>query len=173
MFKPNVHKKIIFLDIDGVLNNYASMAESIELDSRCVILLRQIVEATDAVIVLSSTWRILYSKEVLEGMFQVTGFPYINIIDITPNHDNHSRGYEIQKWMEAHPGDYTYVILDDDTDMLEEQLPFFHNTYCGTGLITRHIGGIIESLNTGEPIKDDSTPTTLDELYASSLDVHK
>ena len=54
--------KIIFLDIDGVLNSKAydskrDWNKQTNIDETRLPLIKQIVEATDAKIVLTSTWR--------------------------------------------------------------------------------------------------------------------
>ena len=47
--------KVLFLDVDGVLNRCGKSAQGLEEDK--VALLKQIVAATGCRIVLSSTWR--------------------------------------------------------------------------------------------------------------------
>jgi predicted mannosyl-3-phosphoglycerate phosphatase (HAD superfamily) len=49
--------KIIFLDIDGVLNNYNTLGEGLNWESNAVKILKRIIKETGAKVVLSSTWR--------------------------------------------------------------------------------------------------------------------
>ena len=52
------------------------------------------------------------------------------VIDITTNNpkfDFH-RGKEIDLYLSEHPKVSKYVIIDDDTDMMEYQMPFFVRT---------------------------------------------
>lgn len=54
--------KVIFLDIDGVLNSRTydrkrNWNEQTDIDETRLPLIKEIVDATDAKIVLSSTWR--------------------------------------------------------------------------------------------------------------------
>ena len=131
--------KIIFLDIDGVLNHEAFYKERFEkryedgaieypyseIDPKSVANLNSLIEDTGAKVVISSTWRnsgLEYCKDVLE----FHGFKG-DIIDITPNLRGSDclRGNEILKWVRTNHklvGDYynftEYVILDDDSDML-------------------------------------------------------
>lgn len=132
--------KIIFLDIDGVLNhenfyedrfiNEQNNESKIpypysEIDPKCVKYLNQLISETGAKVVISSTWRksgLEYCKDVLE----YHGFEG-EIIDITPNlrSENCLRGNEILTWMQknesiigSHYNFTEYVILDDDSDML-------------------------------------------------------
>ena len=66
--------KVIFLDIDGVLNTEQTFIDihnewkvtgnrRIEIDEFRVQFLKRIVEETNAKIVLSSSWKIFYKKE--------------------------------------------------------------------------------------------------------------
>ena len=54
--------KIIFLDIDGVLNYYGSKI----FDTHCVDKLRHIIKETNAKIVLISTWKVCLNKKVFD-----------------------------------------------------------------------------------------------------------
>ena len=58
--------KVIFLDVDGVLNTKYSKSRCgrfIGIDKDKVAQLKRIVDETDAEIVLSSTWRLGYNKD--------------------------------------------------------------------------------------------------------------
>jgi hypothetical protein len=130
--------KIIFLDIDGVLNHEAFYKERFEkryeegamphphseIDPKSVENLNTLIKETDAKVVISSTWRhsgLEYCKDVLE----FHGFNG-EIIDITPSHQSRFRGLEILDWVKTNEKligeryfNFTeYVILDDDSDML-------------------------------------------------------
>lgn len=137
--------RLIFLDIDGVLNgeNYYNriIDEGVDLsdilnnfDKEAIKILYRIVETTKAKIVISSTWRFQENiKEILENV----GFNLDDIVGGTPRL-RAPRGYEIQKWLmdnkDKLDNDLTYVILDDDSDMLDEQLHNFIRTSGRTGL---------------------------------------
>jgi hypothetical protein len=144
--------KIIFLDIDGVLNNRASLAEGIHILNEKCQLIGRIVDATEAQIVISSTWRMGMLIETLNIMLWKTGGPYNAIIAATPviNPDN-IRGEEIQAWMDGakeRGKDIShYIIIDDDSDMLPEQMEFFIKTDMRTGLTTKAALQAIEILN--------------------------
>lgn len=121
--------KIIFLDIDGVLNvipheydQYGSLFHK-QFENN----LRNIIEKTDAKIVISSTWR-KSGLHVMKSMWMHRGLAG-EIIDCTPqiyyNHNKVVRGHEIQEWLNKNPQVTSYVILDDDKDMLTYQLENF------------------------------------------------
>lgn len=73
---------------------------------------------------MSSSWR---TDSSLGKIFEAAG---INgrIYDITPLSKERHRGLEIQKWLNMQTEPYNYVILDDDSDMLDKQLPYFIQT---------------------------------------------
>lgn len=137
--------RLIFLDIDGVLNgeNYYNriIDEGVDLsdilnnfDKNAIKILYRIVETTKAKIVISSTWR--FQENIKEILVDV-GFNLDDIVGSTPRLRT-SRGYEIQKWLmdnkDKLDNDLTYVIFDDDSDMLDEQLCNFIKTSRWTGL---------------------------------------
>lgn len=113
--------KIIFLDVDGVLNS-AQDGYSIRLrtDSHLK-LLQRIVQETGAKLVLSSSWRIGFtpvSKNLL-ARFREYG---LELMDCTPELSGSCRGDEICQWLTDNSYDYNienFVILDDEADMAE------------------------------------------------------
>jgi hypothetical protein len=64
--------KIVFLDIDGVLNHTACKVKAPSgfcfVDDKCIVRLKRIIEKTDAKVVLASTWRRGYF-DLLEGKY--------------------------------------------------------------------------------------------------------
>ena len=76
--------KIIFLDIDGVLNSESYFKNKIAgvIDPECVRRLNRIIKETDADIVISSSWKLSPSSVYAE--FNDVGIEG-NIIGMTPN----------------------------------------------------------------------------------------
>ena len=117
-------RKIIFLDIDGVLSprwwnsdkqsdNYGCL-----FDAKAVANLAKIVEETDAEIVISSSWKDMGLVE-LQNMWRDRDLPG-KIVDITPDYMSdelllkedsadmdylYERGSEIQGWLLLHGDD--------------------------------------------------------------------
>jgi len=149
--------KVLFLDIDGVLNSYQSatfwhnkrdqnkwenelyeawkgtLKEYLALEF-CPIALSNLEELCrrlpDLKIVVSSTWRLGETVESLKKIFSISSFISNAIIDVTPRLMCNSdyapvRGDEIKAWLNKHPDVTNYVIIDDDSDMLEIQKPHF------------------------------------------------
>ena len=128
--------KILFLDIDGVLNSekYYQKGKTnlsyplCDIDPEAVKLVNKIVEKTGCKIVLSSSWRI-NGLEECNNIFEKVGLP--KIYDITPIHlVRGCRGEEIQEWLDTHKIE-SYVIVDDDNDMLPNQIFVQTNDYEG------------------------------------------
>ncbi len=118
--------RVIFLDIDGVLNVYPQGRDEYGalFHNHFVDNLKSIIDATQAKIVISSTWR--YSGlRVMQEMWEMRDLPG-EVIDITEVlHIN--RGEEIAEWLRCNQVD-SYVILDDDDDMNSEQMINFVKT---------------------------------------------
>lgn len=150
--------KILFLDVDGVLNgekdfaNIAFTGEPDPLNPGSCLLLREVLNATGAFVVLSSTWRkddgFLEDQGITTGWKKLLQKGVLTWQDLgqtlefaynfkTPILRSGHRGEEIQAWMD-HWGEQVnlerFAIVDDGSDMLEEQLPFFVKTEFRTGL---------------------------------------
>lgn len=115
--------KVIFLDVDGVLNDAATDEKSIcgfiGIDDTMVMNLKHIVDNTDATIILTSTWKSEWEKnpdhcdldgEYLNGKLNAHG---IHIHDKTVDKIK-DRGHGIRRYLEAHPEVEHWVVLDDD-----------------------------------------------------------
>lgn len=148
--------KLIFLDIDGVLNHEESYRSGHckydlthgyqKFDPTSKQLLNQLINQTNADIVISSTWR----SDGLERMQEIWELEQMSgkIVGITPHlHIQHygsaPRGCEIEKYLKDigcyhinwskeeqqkvidKSGIENYVIIDDDSDMLYGQRHHF------------------------------------------------
>lgn len=114
--------KVIFLDIDGVLNTppLAALREDAALCPERVARLEELCARTGAVLVLSSTWRRLYGLSDIRGWLVEKGLSRGRLIDRTPVLPGRYRGEEIAAWLESvGPRVKTFVILDDDADMAD------------------------------------------------------
>lgn len=149
--------KIIFLDVDGVLNNSSwatrmwnegvrVYAEDM-LEDRAIRLLKQIVDATGASVVITSTWR--NSAAQMTHLLDQLAYFSIRPIAVTPRL-NKERGDEISAWMQRYDGYIeSYVILDDDSDM-GEHMDHLVQTSFKYGLQHEHVKRAIEILNGGD-----------------------
>ncbi len=150
--------KIIFLDIDGVINPWRTPEKDssgrfgrVALDN-----FKQILDAVpDVLIVITSTWRLQLSLSELQAIFNEAGIPPGRILDVAPDlrrtegmirHDA-GRNEEIQAWLDSHPPVEKFAILDD---VHEEQIEGFEEHFFQTvfeeGLTHEHTLKIIDHL---------------------------
>ncbi|MCD8326435.1 MAG: hypothetical protein LUC90_07065, partial [Lachnospiraceae bacterium] len=118
--------KVLFLDVDGVLNDYGTTTRTSDhwpfVDDEKVARLRKIIDETGAKIVLSSDWR--EERDIpcrnisyLELVEKLKAFG-LEIFDYTPEYGyRSSRGREIAGWLEGRDDVESFVILDDRRDM--------------------------------------------------------
>lgn len=130
--------KVIFLDFDGVLNN-AEYRNSVPnyysnfIDESRMPFLKQIIEETGAVIVLTTTWRMYWDKcefqvsedtQKINNIFDKYG---LTIYSKTDTFDE-NRNFEISLWLCRNEVE-NYVILDDiDFRWSEENRKHFVKT---------------------------------------------
>jgi hypothetical protein len=137
-------KRIIFLDFDGVLTVRETRFNTGH--PNCVAALNRIIEATDADIVVSSTWRSMGIATCIGNLrrWGVRG----EVVGLTPHHPGGFRGAEIQEWLDSHGKHVaSFVILDDDQDMGETLMPKLVKTTCATGLCMEDAEKAIALLN--------------------------
>jgi 3-deoxy-D-manno-octulosonate 8-phosphate phosphatase KdsC-like HAD superfamily phosphatase len=158
--------KVIFLDVDGVLNSYEWLYSNPKigktrnhLDDNAVEVLSKIVKSSKAKIVLSSSWRTI--PENTEPMLQLKEkFQKLNlsIFDRTGRSPKKkSRGWEIREWIKKNSKIYnitSFVIIDDDSfDIVNHKktlLPYYVKTSFKDGLKESHIPKILHVLNGGK-----------------------
>ncbi|CAN5571403.1 hypothetical protein BH10PSE14_BH10PSE14_06130 [soil metagenome] len=149
--------RILFLDIDGVLmceEEYrAGGGVKNQFPGKRAPLILDVCRRAGAVIVVSSTWR--HGNDTRD-LFISHGFP-LHSDWRTPLNERTTagglllgelRGHEIKHWLDAHPEVESYAIIDDDSDMLPEQLPWFCKTTFPEGVTADHVDILVEMLNT-------------------------
>ena len=158
--------KIIFLDIDGVLCNMASITAGYKSRSApeqdpygphadCVAALNHIIENTGALIVVSSTWRSAGLAKMRDTLkrWGVNGI----VVGITPRLTGRDRevwsyaerGEEVRRWLSAY-GEQSiesFVILDDDSDFSGKVKQRLIRTDMQYGLTMAHAERAIAMLN--------------------------
>lgn len=153
--------KVIFLDFDGVLNSTKydrerDMTLNTNIDESRLPLLKQIVEATKAKIVLSTSWRRHWNKNAndcddvglwINAVFAKHG---LEIYGKTPQlHFGTGRKAEVLSWLEFPPETVeSFVILDDYALGWEELGERLVKTspYIGRGLEKEHVEKAIKIL---------------------------
>jgi len=126
---PGYGRKVIFLDIDGVLNTDQLCEDSgrshshplfspiQHLSTELVTALYEVVEATDSDVVISSTWRKTYNIQCLRAFLWGCGFKCTDrIIGTTRSFKDLLRHHEIADWLQsrgqARPK--SFIIVDDN-----------------------------------------------------------
>ena len=112
---------VIFLDIDGVLNSEATPNPRkfpYIVDARLLAIFEDLVTRTEAKVVLSSSWR---TDPVGLLAANYYGVPFT---DVCPDLPGVSRCEEMLQWLSAHQEVHRYVVIDDESDCLDD-LPLF------------------------------------------------
>ena len=176
-------QRVLFCDVDGVLNDFdwfksdhyqylkrhtplkngdlkdnrgqfCKCYGALHLNPMSIVLLNEIIQQTGCKVVISSTWRRIFTLEEIVGMLVDRGLQktYVsNFIGMTPILDQQAgplftapvRGNEIQAWMESHGVKQNQVcILDDDADMVH----LSHRLVRVMGLNTENTEAVIKML---------------------------
>lgn len=133
--------KVLFLDIDGVVNKQDNFNPAIKnnlypIDSYCAFLVGRIQLQTGCDVVLSSSWRshpegVQNVSERVVRLLDKTGYhKWDGVIRHARGRDwpHELRGDEINDWLAKHPEVDKYAILDDDSDFYDDQ-PLFKTTF--------------------------------------------
>jgi len=162
---------IYFLDIDGVFNcqlhyhssqfkDYRDAKKTLkkqvkkkqierleyyksQICTERVEMFNALCKETNALVVISSTWRMGKTVEELQEIMDYCGATF-KIIDKTGRSDLRVRGPEIQEWLRKNINEeehgcmyfdfFKYAIIDDDSDMNLNQSPHFFQTDNYSGL---------------------------------------
>ncbi|MFZ0524534.1 MAG: HAD domain-containing protein [Xanthobacteraceae bacterium] len=130
-------ERIIFLDIDGVLNSKRTPNPRklpYIVDPALVERFKRLLNQTGADVVLSSTWR--YDPA---GLFSAKhwGVPFIDVI---PDMPDQPRRDEILAWFKTRCDVSRFAVLDDEDDELDE-LPLFQPSD-STGINEKIVDGL-------------------------------
>lgn len=150
--------KVLFLDIDGVLNSVRTaiasegfphdFSQMERFDQTAIALVKKLCRIGGVQVVLSSTWRLSFSKEEVS---EALGIPVIDKTKSLPG----VRGVEIQEWLDRHPEVERYAILDDNSDMLDSQRDNFVQTTGDDGLTLREFRKLCALFGVNEYARDD------------------
>lgn len=141
-------QRIVFLDIDGVLNSIDWMHDKKnvahvddQIDPRAVDLLNELAPPETTKIVVSSTWRLMGIDNVTRDL-KNAGVK-AEIIGVTPDLvslGDYRRGTEIAEWLSDNGCQgASYVIIDDDHDAGIGHGERFVKTDVRTGLTAKHV----------------------------------
>lgn len=122
--------KVIFLDVDGVLNSEPFLENNTEsIDRNNVSKLKNALDITNAVIVMSSGWRLLFNDNMLpesgdsQYLYDILCKFEIKLFGKTPDYSTEKirinktfslvKAHEILAWLDVHDQVENYVVLDD------------------------------------------------------------
>lgn len=144
--------KIIFLDIDWVMNSLENHFDVKKFDSEKIKLLEEVLDKTEAKIVLSSSWRTSFAfmesfkdrfwEKIWNALIWAT--PYLN------DYDEWKRWEEILQYLKWNPLVKNYVIIDDDDFdivVFEELVHHFVLSDYKTWITKENVEEMVEILN--------------------------
>lgn len=156
--KEHMYQNVIFFDVDGVLNSDEFLkrhrCDETIINMEHVKVLKQIVDQTNASIILSSSWKCGWSKEEIDPfckpLVEALASAGLEIVDKVPEFIGKEK--EISQWLLSHPSVKGILILDDNLLHLAAYHlePYFLQTqYYGPagGLREEHINTAVEILN--------------------------
>ena len=145
--------RVIFLDIDGVLNALPFLEGrdgtdwSRMIDPSAVARLNTLVQRSGAKVVISSSWRCHLSLARIEALLRAQGFEG-EILGATPRRTP-TRGAEIQAWIDGATEEPVALVILDDLAEMEQLTPCFVQTTFEEGLLDGHVEAALEILGQG------------------------
>lgn len=162
-------KTILFLDVDGVLNCQTTTERSpsgmIGIGNVQLNFLKELIDETNSLIVLSSTWRLEFNKnfnlKTDDAKYLIEKFneKKLKIYDMLRKEMNQydSRGTQIIDWISDHPQFKKFLILDDEYfnyNALNLKKYFIKTNFYGVGLNKKAIKKSIYKLKQQKEMSD-------------------
>lgn len=142
--------KILFLDIDGVLNSAQVLADRGRhdaIDRDMVEQINRVTATTGCKIVVSSSWRFLWPLSELKQVLRSHGLHDV-IIDATQIKPRLGRrDEEIQAWLANHPEVTQFAVVDDNSFDLTAVADRLAHTSFVTGILPEHADKLIQLLS--------------------------
>jgi hypothetical protein len=162
--------KVVFMDIDGVLNsNYWNASHQIEIsngeyiDEKKVQLFARIIEKTGAVIVMHSGWRLWFddklkpTRKEASNLVEMLRKYSLDIFDKTPDFTTEEirkakkfslvKSNEILAWLGSHSEVTNYIVIDDLNLHNDELRKYQIRTDSALGLTELDVENSIHILN--------------------------
>ena len=161
-------KTILFLDVDGVLNCHTTTETSpsgmIGIGDVQLNFLKELIDKTNSLIVLTSTWRLEFDENFnpktddAKYLIEKLNGKNLKIYDMLRKEINEydSRGTQIVDWISEHPQFKKFLILDDEYfNYRELNLKYFVKTnFYGVGLNKKAIKKSIYKLKQQKEMVD-------------------
>ena len=131
--------KVIFLDVDGVLNSEEFLKNNPDqlIDKNKVSILKNIIDKTGAVLVMTSTWKLWFDDNMMpRGGYSKRFYDIFSLFDIklfgkTPDFSteeikmtktfSHVKSKEIIQWLNSNKNVEQYIVIDD-LDLRDEEI---------------------------------------------------
>lgn len=139
---------VLFLDIDGVMNNdnLLTFGGWNTIGDSQLEMLQKIIELTNAKIVLSSTWRLEEkTRKLVDEALAKKG---LELFDSTIEIKEKNRSSEILEWLSRHPNVKRFAVLDDCPSAGLEIEDNFFKTDFSDGLTWFIADNVIEHFQT-------------------------
>lgn len=157
--------KVIFLDIDGVLNSeeFLRNNQNEMIDRNNVNILKNVIDKTGAVVVMSSGWRLWFDDNMMprdgysQCLYDILLEFDIKVFDKTPDFSTEEirinktfskvKAKEIIAWLSEHETVDKYVVLDDLNLNNEEVNSHLVRTNAQVGITEDDAMRVIEMIN--------------------------
>jgi hypothetical protein len=159
--------KVIFLDFDGVLNSATSFLYEVNrrnkhkeqgvkgpvnetLSLHCCAAFQFVLDQyPDVKVVLSTTWRTMFTIDWLKAKLEEYHIDSSRVIDKTPQTFGGNRGREIEIWLRDHPEITHFVAIDDNDDGISAYFgkDRFVQTDWERGMGVQHAAELCEKLS--------------------------
>jgi hypothetical protein len=154
--------RIIFLDIDGVMNSETSARSNKgclrTFAAKSIDALNEIIFHSKADIVIASSWRICHPHPDTANQLKEQGVcaTFLGDTPFKRSSDKPSsiivegleRGHEIQAWLDSQEFKPESICIIDDSDDMVHLMPYLVQTTWENGLGPEHISLAIEKLST-------------------------
>ena len=118
-----MHQRLLFLDIDGVLNTFATLGSSRAVTTNgwpapisrpLLARLKRVLERTNALVVLSTAWRLdELGRRALQVGLASAGIDNSRIVGATPYQGGGPRAHEISAWLQTYGPCAAWAAVDD------------------------------------------------------------
>jgi hypothetical protein len=148
--------KILFLDIDGVLNSdswfhkpWTYVDGDHPIDPTLVERVNEIIRGSDCKVVISSAWREHFDLPDLISILKSKGLE-AEVIGKTPRLPyGIDRGIEIQAWIDLQDEPPTHIVILDDYEQMAHLEPFLVRTNPEVGVSNKDVLAALDMLILG------------------------
>ena len=136
--------KLIFLDVDGVLNTKETRSpNACVIDAERLVLVEKLVRSSGAQVILTSSWRLSADAPWREPLARGG----VSVVDQTPRLNGNNRQREILSYLSGRDDVERFVILDDQVGRWGALKPYVVRIDPRKGLTPVHVTRAMAILN--------------------------